>query len=71
MQGDFWGHFSGKICLMRHELQGISGNEAVDRLSKEGATAIPFSVGKKNSSRSIKPGGLSVLAANSQKSSAW
>ena len=47
--------FQEKICIMRHELQGISGNEAVDILAKEGATevspnhftAIPFSAGKK------------------------
>ena len=63
-----------------HGHQEIPGNEEGDRLTKGGAievspnqfTAVPFSVGKKNSSRSIwncsiKLGGLPVLAADSPK----
>jgi hypothetical protein len=48
----------------------ILGNKEADRLAGKGAievplnqfTAVPVSVGKK---KSIRPGGLTVLAANS------
>jgi ribonuclease HI len=69
-----------KVTLVRIPgQQGISGNEEADGLAKKGApevppnqfTAIPFTLGKKNSSRSIwnssiRPGRLPVLAANGQ-----
>ena len=70
-----------KVTLVRiPEHQAMAGNQEAHRLAKEGTTevppsqitAIPFSVTKKNSSRSIwnwsiTPGGLPVLAADSQK----